>query len=337
MLTGYSSHQPQPQPNSVNIYIKDNPENTEQILQVESTLKRDPDKKTTIPSNSEAVPNSNQNITSLNGLSLNGLESAKPIADSNNINDNNNENGIEISQAPNLKQEETKAEGIPFNGIPEFERSIRIGFIRKVYGILTLQLLITFGLVCLTFITAVKSFIIEFYWIFYIAAAGGIAILLLLVCGKNLARKVPLNYFLLFFWTLFEAYMLMYASAYYDYQTVLSAIGITIGLSIGLTVFACFSKINFSYWGSFATGLLMMMLMMIMFGFLFSQWLKVIFCTIGVFVFSLYILYDTYLILGKFSERYEIDDYIIGALNIYMDIVNLFLMLLCILGALNRK
>ena len=36
--------------------------------------------------------------------------------------------------------------------------------------------------------------------------------------------------------------------------------------------------------------------------------------------------------IGKFGLKYEIDDYIIVALNLYLDIINLFLYILRLFG-----
>ena len=51
----------------------------------------------------------------------------------------------------------------------------------------------------------------------------------------------------------------------------------------------------------------------------------------GLFVVitSIYIIFDTWLIMEKVS----LDDYIIAALMLYIDIINLFLYLLAIFGA----
>ena len=56
-----------------------------------------------------------------------------------------------------------------------------------------------------------------------------------------------------------------------------------------------------------------------------------------VVIYSIYLLYDTQLIMGKFGNEYSIDDYIFAALNLYLDIINLFLYILQILGASNRN
>jgi hypothetical protein len=45
---------------------------------------------------------------------------------------------------------------------------------------------------------------------------------------------------------------------------------------------------------------------------------------IGALIFSLYLVFDTYMILNKLSP----DQYIMAALNLYLDIINLFLYIL---------
>ena len=58
-------------------------------------------------------------------------------------------------------------------------------------------------------------------------------------------------------------------------------------------------------------------------------------CTIFSFslrrIFCIFIIYDTYLITSKLGY----DDYIIAAIELYLDIVNLFLFLLSLLSSKN--
>ena len=55
------------------------------------------------------------------------------------------------------------------------------------------------------------------------------------------------------------------------------------------------------------------------------------------FVIGIYLVYDTQLIMGKFGEAYSVDDYIFATLEIYMDIVRLFLMILRIVSRYSRR
>lgn len=47
---------------------------------------------------------------------------------------------------------------------------------------------------------------------------------------------------------------------------------------------------------------------------------------------GLYIIYDTQLILGKGEASLGIDDYIFAAMSLYIDIVQLFMYILQLLG-----
>ena len=56
----------------------------------------------------------------------------------------------------------------------------------------------------------------------------------------------------------------------------------------------------------------------------------------SVFLFSLYIIYDTQLILGNKSLSISEDDYILAVINLYLDIINLFIHILQLVSCINR-
>ena len=49
---------------------------------------------------------------------------------------------------------------------------------------------------------------------------------------------------------------------------------------------------------------------------------------LGAMLFSAFIVYDTYMIMNRMG----CDDYVIAAIELYLDIINLFLMILQLLG-----
>ena len=57
-----------------------------------------------------------------------------------------------------------------------------------------------------------------------------------------------------------------------------------------------------------------------------------IFNVIGGIFASFYIIYDTQLICGKFGNKFSIDDYMIAAISVYIDVINLFIYILRIIG-----
>ena len=58
-----------------------------------------------------------------------------------------------------------------------------------------------------------------------------------------------------------------------------------------------------------------------------------VYALIGSLIFSLYIVYDTWVITNTLSY----DEYVIGAINLYLDFVNLFLMILRLLSGGSRE
>lgn len=173
-----------------------------------------------------------------------------------------------------------------------------------------------------------------------------------LLCSRNLARKVPINYILLFIFTAAFSYSISYtcglAGCYrvYDWpysyvvcdlensaDIVIEAAGITAGMVLGLTVMAFIVK-DIKFWVS----LLFVVLFTYMFYGLFFLWSTnpnayyMFYCTMGVIIFGIYIIIDVIMIVG--GKRFEIsyDDYIFAALILYIDIIRLFLYILAMLG-----
>ena len=60
----------------------------------------------------------------------------------------------------------------------------------------------------------------------------------------------------------------------------------------------------------------------------------IVYGSIGALIFSLYIVYDTQLMMGG-KHKYALDpeEYIFASLNLYLDIINLFMYILMIVGA----
>lgn len=68
-----------------------------------------------------------------------------------------------------------------------------------------------------------------------------------------------------------------------------------------------------------------------------SSVMNLLYASLGALVFSLYLVFDTQLMLGG-SHKYSIspEEYIFAALNLYLDIVNIFIYILAIVGGSNR-
>ena len=237
-------------------------------------------------------------------------------------------NLININYNNNQNDEENNIENID----EKIQKSIRRDFAKKVYGILGIQLLITFILVCTTFSKSVKDFYIKYYWITYIFSAIALVLMIIFACYKESFRKFPLNYILLGIWTICEAIVTSAIAARYDVKTVVTAMGILTGVVIGLSIFASITSLDFTKLGMalFIGGIAFFFFGL--FGFLFGEWMKTLYCVIGVCLFSVYLIYDTQLILGEFGRKISVDDYVFAAIALYLDIIRLFVYILNLVG-----
>lgn len=120
---------------------------------------------------------------------------------------------------------------------------------------------------------------------------------------------------------------------------MLLAVGLTAAIVIGLTIFAFQTKWDFTVCGGALCIILMIFTLGSFIGAMFfrNDFLHFIMACFGAGIFSIYIVYDTQMMMGG-SHKYSIspEEYVFAALNLYMDIIQLFLYLLRILRYLNN-
>ena len=179
---------------------------------------------------------------------------------------------------------------------------------------------------------AIMKFMTQNYYIIYITSISAFLVLLILVCGK-LTNVVPINYILLLIFTLFESISIAFVTVYYDPISVLSCAGLSMLIVFGLTMYACFTKKDFTVMGGFLFTCSIILIFLGFIGFFFRSYFYQMFLnSIGVLLMSVYLIFDTQLVIGKNSQLIKLDDYILGALNIYLDIINIFLKILRLFG-----
>jgi len=255
------------------------------------------------------------------------------VLNSNLANVNHNDQNYNKNDEPNKSNNNLDIErGNDLESNEMFVKSaMRIGFIRKVYGILSMQLILTVLMASLTFIHSVRQFCLTNFWIFIVAIVLNILIIIPIICFKSVASKFPTNYLLLTAWTLCEAYMVTFICANYDPLSVIVAGALTAAVTVSLTIYAYYTKTDFTYSGGAIFVLACLILFCVIFSF-FVPFLQILICSLGVLIYSAYLIYDTQLLIGKFGVEYDVDDYIIAAIMIYIDIIQIFLYLLEVFG-----
>ena len=109
-----------------------------------------------------------------------------------------------------------------------------------------------------------------------------------------MARRVPVNYILLFTFTACEAYTVAYIAVLYDPATVLFAALLTVAAVSGLTIYAFYTKKDFTSWLAIMTALLCVCLMILCINWFFQfEVLTLFLCALVVALLSIYIIIDT--------------------------------------------
>mgnify|MGYP002626577315 CR=1 FL=1 len=216
----------------------------------------------------------------------------------------------------------------------QIQQSIRLGFIRKVYGILLFQLLITTIVVYYSIYNQfLNRFLVSNPGFFYLSLFGTLCTEIPIICCPGVASKVPLNYTLLLIFTFCESYLVAYTTLIYEPLSVLMCAGITLALVFGLTLYAIFTKTDITLWGGGLVCLSVIFFILSIVGLFYrSFFYQTLLSCCGLFLFSIYLMYDTQLVIGKNKNLISTDQYIIGALMIYIDIISIFIQLLKLFG-----
>jgi len=215
--------------------------------------------------------------------------------------------------------------------VSESAVEIQQAFVRKVYSILFVQILGTVIVAAGMRTDAAKFFVQDHPSVVIVPLFGTLINLGFLFWKRH---SHPINLVLLGTFTLMESVAIGAAVAYYDQTIVMQALLITLGVFLGLTLFTLQSKYNFDGMGPFLfAGLLVLVFSGFVHIFIpFSKGIDLAYGIGGALLFSGYIVYDTHLI----NRRLSPDEYIWGAIALYLDFINLFLSILRILNSANR-
>lgn len=222
----------------------------------------------------------------------------------------------------------------PSSFMDKTQGQIRLALLRKVYTILSLQLLVTVAVSCLfAFNRGISDFVLATPQLFTVALILSFACLIGLFCFK---QKHPMNLILLGVFTLCQSFLVgLICTIYYRQgagELVLQAFGITLAIFVGLTAYTLYSDKDFSFLGGFCfaglIGLMVWGLISWLTGWRSTFWYSLF----GALLFSALIVYDTWLL----SKRFGPDEAITASIMLYLDVINLFLFILQLLGG-NRR
>jgi len=227
---------------------------------------------------------------------------------------------------------------------------VRHGFIKKVFGILGAQLAITTllgGAVMRMGESAVRASPDAVLFVLFASLAITIVLPFVFTFWPGSMRSYPANYIMLGLFTLAESVMVGFVCRQYTEESVLLVLGITCLAVVGLTAFAFQTRYDFTSFGPYLCcaclvllGFSLSLLVVSMCGLRGPAFevAHICYSALVALLFSMYIVYDTQMIMvGKHTHQMSVDDYAMAAITLYLDIIQLFLQLLKLLGEPKEK
>ncbi|KAL6563831.1 Protein LIFEGUARD 2 [Orobanche gracilis] len=212
---------------------------------------------------------------------------------------------------------------------------LRWSFIRKIYTIVSIQLLLTI---------AVGALVVTVHPIshFFTATRAGLVVYIILIITPFIVlcplysyyQKHPLNYILLGVFTVSLAFAVGLTCSYTSGKVILEAVILTAVVVVSLTLYTFWAAKrghDFNFLGPFLFGALIVLMLfsLIQIFFPLGKISVMIYGCLASIIFCGYIIYDT----DNLIKRYTYDQYIWAAVALYLDVINLFLALLNIFRA----
>ncbi|XP_073705475.1 protein lifeguard 1 [Garra rufa] len=211
---------------------------------------------------------------------------------------------------------------------------VRKAFIRKVFSVVTIQLLVTFTVVCVfTFSKTVKIAVQGNIWVYLSSYIIFVVVGTCLAVFSKFSRTHPWNLLGLSVVTLSLSYMVGTVASYHNTTAVVIALGSTLVISFTIIIFSAQTRLDFTI----CNGILLILSVdLLMFGFFsiffYSNVLQIVYGCLGALLYGLFLAVDCQLVMGRQKYSLNPEEYVYAALIIYLDIIIIFLYILMILG-----
>ena len=210
----------------------------------------------------------------------------------------------------------------------------RATLVKRTYGLVFLSILVTMAGAAFTFTQeALLTSVARHPFISFLCVIAP------LIMAQRSAREFPKNIILTFVFAFVEGVYIapfLYIAERTAPGVAMQAGALTFAAFGVLTLYALFSRRDFSAWGSFLiVGVVVLFLAMILNSFIGgvagAMWIS----AIGVMIFSGLLVFDTWRIVR--SGTYTKDDYVLATVAIYLDLLNMFIFIVSLLGNGNRR
>lgn len=207
---------------------------------------------------------------------------------------------------------------------------------RKVFGIVAVQMLVTFGFAVGASYWYDMGYFVTQLWVQITSWCAMFATMIALICVPGLRKQVPINYILLLLFTVTWGLAIASITAYLTPESVLLAIGVLCAAVGSLAFAALVTPITPKLVMFLLVGLLVgvfaqfFVVLALCFTGYFSSFYFVLYGLLGCAISGLLIFFDVVKI--QMMGKVAVDEYILGAMMLYIDIIRLLLYILMLFG-----
>ena len=219
-----------------------------------------------------------------------------------------------------------------YTSFDQFEdKRLRKKFVRKTLFTFSLSLFTTLGF-CIGFKnipaidTFVKSEVGEALYILSVSTT--FLTMFVCLCCEDLLRKTPSKYIIYSLFVLAISYSLGITSLYIKSDILYISIIVTSGTTTSLILYSFIATTDFTEYYTYAVAIFFSLILIGIVNIFFNNTIiHVIISGGGALVFACFIVFDMQMIIGQkhIKYKYSIDDFILAAMSLYLDVINLFL------------
>ena len=215
--------------------------------------------------------------------------------------------------------------------VDEEDKKLRKRFVRKTLFTFSLSLFTTLGF-CIGFKnipaidTFVKSEVGEALYILSVSTT--ILTMFVCLCCEDLLRKTPSKYIIYSLFVLAISYSLGITSLYIKSDILYISIIVTSGTTTSLILYSFISTTDFTEYYTYLVAIFMCLIFIGIVNIFFDNTIiQIIISGGGALIFACFIVFDMQMILGQkhIKYKYSVNDYILAAMSLYLDVINMFL------------
>ena len=211
------------------------------------------------------------------------------------------------------------------------DKKERSKFIKKTFGLFMFSIFTTLSS-CLAFkyTSGSKSFISsELGKIITIAAiVSTIITVFISICCNNLLKKAYIKYVIYIIFTFGVSWLIGMYGIIVESNLLISAIIITTGTTTSLSLYAVTTETDFtSRTEYYIVSVIVIILTVTINIFLYNSTFQLLIIFFGCLLFSFMIVYDIQMIIAQkhIKHKFSTNDYVLAAMSLYIDNVNLFI------------